>query len=99
MDTDAALSGAPITSLPEFIARMEAIGGSLPAEDGLACFNRMYLHITTLVAQRLSASFFADPSFMNQLDVVFGNRYLAAVAASITDPAQVPRAWAALLDQ
>ena len=40
------LSGAPVTSVDEAVARMEAIGAALPASDGLACFNRMYLEVT-----------------------------------------------------
>jgi hypothetical protein len=35
------LSWAPVTSVAEAVARMEAIGAALPAGDGLACFNRM----------------------------------------------------------
>lgn len=43
------IPSAPVTSVAEAIARMEAIGAGLPAGDGLACFNRMYLAVTQTV--------------------------------------------------
>lgn len=60
------------------IARMEAIEAALPAADGLACFNRMYLDVTTQVNSQLGQGFFADPVFMTNLDVAFANLYFAA---------------------
>ena len=44
---------APVTTVAEAIARMEAIGAGLPASDGLACFNRMYLAVTQAVGADL----------------------------------------------
>ena len=83
---------APVTSVAEAIARMEAIDAALPATDGIACFNRMYLGVTTEVDSRISTGFFADPAFMTQLDVAFANEYFAA-AGSLGDLAAVPAAW------
>ena len=54
----------PIATVAEAIAQMEAIGTALPATDGLACFNRMYLDVTRQVNSQLSQGFFADPAFM-----------------------------------
>ena len=88
----------PVTSIAEAIARMEAIGASLPASDGLACFNRMYLAVTQTVDQEVSQGFFADPRFMTMLDVVFANIYLAAADAA-SAPATVPLAWRPLVEQ
>ncbi|MGI8753465.1 MAG: hypothetical protein ACR2MN_14350 [Acidimicrobiales bacterium] len=36
----------PAMSIDDVIARLGAIGAALPASDGLACFNRMYLEVT-----------------------------------------------------
>jgi len=88
----------PVTSVAGAIARMEAIGASVPAEDGLGCFNRMYLEVTKQVEGRLSAGFFADPAFMTQLDVTFANLYFTAVDAAGNPPA-VPLAWQPLIEQ
>lgn len=77
---------------------MEAIEASLPAGDGVRCFNSMYLNITRQVGSRLTAGFFADPEFMTQLDIAFANLYFEAVNAA-SDPASVPLAWQPLVEQ
>ena len=89
---------APVVSVAEAIARMEAIEESLPAADGLACFNRMYLDVTTEVNSHLGQGFFADPAFMTQLDVTFANLYFAAAGVA-ADPAAVPLAWRPLAER
>jgi hypothetical protein len=90
--------GAPVTSVAEAIARMEAIAAATPTSDGLACFNRMYLAVTQTVDSDLAQGFFADPGFMTTLDVAFANLYFAAVDAA-AEPATAPLAWRPLLEQ
>jgi len=87
-----------VVSIAEAIARMEAIGASLPAADGFACFNRMYLDVMRQIDSRLSQGFFADPAFMTQLDVEFANLYFAAADVA-ADPAAVPVAWRPLAER
>jgi Family of unknown function (DUF5995) len=87
-----------VTSVAGAIARMEAIGAELPAADGLACFNRMYLDVTGQVNSKLGQGFFADPAFMTELDVTFANLYFAAADAAGA-PAAVPLAWRPLAEQ
>ena len=94
----AAPPGGPVTSIAEAVARMEAIDAPLPAADGLACFNRMYLAVTQTVNSELGQGFFADPGFMTTLDVVFANFYFAAADAA-SEPATVPLAWRPLIEQ
>ena len=88
----------PVTSVPGAIARMEAIGAALPAADGFACFNRMYLDVTSQVYSELRQGFYADPAFMTQLDVTFANLYFAA-ADLAGNPAAVPLAWRPLAER
>jgi hypothetical protein len=88
----------PVDSVAGAIARMEAIEAALPAADGLACFNRMYLDVTRQVNSQLGQGFFADPAFMAQLDVAFANLYFAA-AGTVADPAAVPLAWQPLAER
>jgi hypothetical protein len=76
----------PVTTVAEVIARMEATGAALPAADGLACFNRMYLEVTRQINGRLGEGFFADPAFMTHLDVAFAGLYFGAADAA-GDPA------------
>ena len=92
MSAAAPAPDTPVVSIAEAIARLEAIGASLPAADGLACFNRMYLDVMRQIDSRLSQGFFADPAFMTQLDVEFANLYFAAADVA-ADPAAVPVAW------
>jgi hypothetical protein len=89
---------APVLSVAEAIARMEAIDAALPATDGIACFNRMYLDVTRQLNASLTQGFFADPGFMSQLDVTFANLYFAAAHAS-PDPSAVPPAWRPLAER
>ena len=42
------MSGA-VSTIPEVIARMDAIDAALPRKDGVAIFNRLYLHVTLAV--------------------------------------------------
>ena len=98
MSAAAPAPDTPVVSIAEAIARMEAIEASLPAADGLACFNRMYLDVTRQVNSRLSQGFFADPAFMTQLDVEFANLYFAAADVA-ADPAAVPVAWRPLAER
>ncbi len=87
-----------MTSIAEAIAAMEEIDEELPAADGLACFNRMYLEVTTEVGHRIAAGFFANPLFMTRLDVVFANLYLEAADAA-ADPDATPLAWRPLIER
>ena len=75
------------------IAVMEQIDRSLPARDGLACFNRMYLGVTRQVSARIEQSFFHNAEFMSALEVVFANYYFDAVNAMMTAPNAIPTAW------
>ena len=86
---------APVTSVAEAIARLQAIGAGLPASDGLACFNRMYLAVTQAVGTEIGQGFYADPAFMTTLDVTFVNLYFAAAQAA---PGAVPLAWRPLVE-
>jgi len=88
----------PVVSVAGAIARMEAIEAALPAADGLACFNRIYLDVTRQVNSQLTQGAFADPAFVTQLDVAFANLFFAA-ADSAGDPATAPPAWRPLVER
>jgi hypothetical protein len=88
----------PASTVAEVIAQLEAVGAALPATDGLACFNRMYLEVTRQVYTELGQGFYADPAFMTQLDVTFAGLYFSAADAA-GDPAAVPLAWRPLVEQ
>ena len=76
---------------------MKAIDAVLPAADGIACFNRMYLDVTTQVDDQVEQGLFGDPGFVAHLDVVFANLYFSAVDSLTTTPNDPPIAWKPLL--
>lgn len=76
---------------------MREIAAALPADDGIACFNRLYLEVTLGVAGRVQQGTFADPDWVTSLDVLFANRYFAAVNAISQPPAAQPPAWRPML--
>ena len=93
MGDDMPPAGPPVVSVAEAISRMQDIESALPSDDGLACFNRMYLEVTQQVDDRISQGFFSDPAFMSSFDVSFANIYFAAVDALVNQPSNIPTAW------
>ena len=87
----------PAATIDEVIARMQSIDAALPASDGVACFNRMYLEVTSQVSRQVQKGFFGDPAFVSHLDVVFANLYFCAVDALSGPPCGLPVAWLPLL--
>lgn len=93
-----AAPAGPVTTIDEVVARMQAISAALDPADGVACFNRMYLTVTVLVRERITAGFFADADAMQALDVTFANLYFAAADADAAGT-PVPRAWRPLFER
>jgi hypothetical protein len=88
---------APTNRVLDVVGRLRGIDAELPADDGVAVFNHMYLTVTEEVAANLHRSqVFRDPVFMERLDVTFAALWLEAYDASAD---AVPNAWAALFEQ
>jgi hypothetical protein len=89
------------TTIDGIIARMREIDAALPAGDGVAVFNRMYLTVTEriaeIIAQPSEGAMFRDPKAMTFLDVRFANLWLAAYEADAAGRT-VPKAWRPLFD-
>jgi hypothetical protein len=85
-------------SVADVIERMHAVLSPLPADDGIACFTRLYLDVTEGVQERLGSLTFADPSFLERLDVLFADLFFAAVESARADDGTLPRAWAPLFE-
>ena len=86
---------AATTGIDGIVARLEQIDRTLPPDDGVACFNQMYLTVTRLIRDHLGQGTFADPVAMQALDVTFASLYLGAVDADLAG-SPVPEAWAPL---
>ncbi len=89
-----ALAGGRPDTVSEVVGRLTAVQEALPPSDGVAHFNRLYLAVTEAVGTGLGASVYADPAFVERLDVVFAALYLDALEAHGRDPGAAPAAWA-----
>jgi hypothetical protein len=85
-------------TIDEVLDRLHAIGASVPAGDGVGAFNTVYDLTTQAVRDRLGAGFFDDDVFVERLDVVFADRYLAAVDAAAGGQ-EVDAAWRPLFQR
>ena len=79
-------------------ARMEAIAAPLAPEDGVACFNDLYLAVTRAVAREAGEDHYEDPAFISRLDVIFADLYFAAVKDAAAG-GEIPKAWAPLFEK
>lgn len=76
--------------LAPVVERLRSIAASLPQDDGVACFARLYLEVTEGVQERLRGQTFSDAVFLARLDVVFAGLFF--------DRLETSRAWAPLLE-
>jgi hypothetical protein len=103
--TTSPYTGPPVGSIEEVIDRLEQIQSYAEAHeprgqhDGVACFSYLYHRITKRVLEGIDSGRFDDCQFVNLLDVVFANRYLAALRASVLSPDDVPDAWSVLFQR
>lgn len=86
------------TTVDGIIDRLTTIQNALPAHDGVAVFNRMYLDVTERVAAAIDADDFADAEFMIELDVRFAHLWLLAYDA-VAAGRKPPSAWKPLFEQ
>lgn len=76
----------------DVVARMHDLAERLPADDGVAVFNRVYLAVTEELDRRLAADWFVHARATGELGVLFAGRYLAAVDAA-DEGGHVPACW------
>ncbi|MFF9110659.1 DUF5995 family protein [Streptomyces sp. NPDC014805] len=84
------------TPVDAVVSRMRALDAALPARDGVAVFNRVYLTVTEEVDRCVGTGAFPDPRTAITLDVLFAERYLTAVEADGPDR-RPPACWRPLL--
>jgi Family of unknown function (DUF5995) len=85
-------------TIQEVVERLWALEASLPPTDGVACFTHLYLAVTLDVKTAAAKERFRNERFLERLNVVFANLFFDALRLSVTHPAAVPRAWAALFE-
>ncbi len=69
-------------TVDQVVDRLQGLQVALPASDGVAVFDRVYLTVTELIRDRLASGYFGDPAGVARLDAVFAGRFLAAVDAA-----------------
>jgi Family of unknown function (DUF5995) len=85
----------PPQSIADVLQTMQTIEAACTDGDGLKWFNWLYLQVTQAVEARVSAGGFADPPWLAQLDVQFGQLYFAALKSALT-AGPCPACWEAL---
>ncbi|MFC8426727.1 DUF5995 family protein [Streptomyces sp. NPDC057236] len=81
-----------LTAVDGVVSRMRALDAALPARDGVAVFNRVYLAVTEAVDRRIDAGRFPDARAAIALDALFAERYLAVVDA-VSQERLPPACW------
>lgn len=81
-----------LEEVQEALNRLPDLFGENPVSD----FNVLYTDITRRILQRHTTGGFADPEFLNVLDVEFGKRYLDALRRWGAGDPTTPLAWRVL---
>ncbi|WP_262062336.1 DUF5995 family protein [Streptomyces sp. STR69] len=80
------------TPVDKVVSRLRTLDEELPARDGIAVFNRVYLAVTEAVDRNVDTGRFTDERAAITLDVRFAERYLAAVDA-VANGRRAPACW------
>ena len=83
---------APAHGVNGVVSRMRALGAGFPSGDGVGVFNRVYLAVTEEVGRHVDSGRFPDTGAAITLDVLFAERYLAAVETVAADR-RPPACW------
>ncbi|KHL11078.1 hypothetical protein CLV56_2874 [Mumia flava] len=91
-----------IETVDEVLGRLRAIDASLPPDDGVAVFNRMYLTVTERIGDLVGAGTrrtpFRDAAAMAELDVRFARLWLDAHDADAAG-SRPASAWRPLFEE
>ena len=91
-------SGRRAATISDVVNMMTALDHEWTDRDGLWWFNRLYLRVTLSVLDAVATTKYRDPTFLEQLDVVFANLYFDAVAKGNANPRAAPAAWRPLFE-
>jgi Family of unknown function (DUF5995) len=89
--------GAAPTTIPEVIARMQAMDALLAVNDGIKWFNRLYLMVTQQVDLAPPGGAWQSPEWFISLDTNFAGLYFSALGDFLAGQT-VPDAWLALFE-
>lgn len=101
-DTDTRLlqivAEAVPASIPDVISIMQQIDDSLPANDGLKWFNKLYLMVTQQIDTQTPSGGWEDAKWLTRLDVVFATFYFMAIVGAVKQDPQTASSWGALFE-
>ncbi|MGU3647065.1 DUF5995 family protein [Microbacterium sp. C23T] len=80
------------------VLELDGVRAPLPQTDGIRVFADVYREVTALVGRRVVDDTFADPDFIEHLDVIFANLFLD-VPRDIAAGRDVSKAWAPLVER
>src|SRR5215472_6884700 len=92
-------AAAPLTTVPDVVARMRALEDALPNDDGLHWFNFLYRMVTEQILADIGASKWQDTDWLAELDVTFAGLFFEAIVLWIEEPSRCPRAWQPLFER
>jgi Family of unknown function (DUF5995) len=99
MTVDELLAAGLPRRMVDVVALMRSLEGALPPDDGISWFLRLYRPVTEEVdAVAVSDGMFGDPRAVRWLDVVFANRFFAALREWSRDQEAAPKAWAPVFE-
>jgi len=90
--------GAGSAAIRRVLDEMDTVRAPWPRGDGLGVFADVYREVTALVAVRVTDGTFADPAFVEDLDVRFARLYLDVPRALAAGRAP-GHAWAPLVER
>ncbi|HEV8147208.1 MAG TPA: DUF5995 family protein [Bryobacteraceae bacterium] len=93
-----ALARANPETIAEVVDALRAIDELLPATDGLKWFNLLYLQLTEAVQTRIAGGGFADPDWIERLDVEFALMYLKTLEA-LLESRTAPECWGVVFER
>ncbi|MFJ6699755.1 DUF5995 family protein [Streptomyces sp. NPDC091272] len=82
----------PRPTVDSVVERMRTVRSGWHPDDGVAVFNRVYLTVTEEIGRQIDFGRFADRHAAATLDVLFAERYLAAVEAAASGR-RTPACW------
>lgn len=101
-DTDTRLlqivAEAVPASIPDVISIMQQIDDSLPVNDGLKWFNKLYLMVTQQIDTQTPSGGWEDAKWLTRLDVVFATFYFMAIVGALKQDPQTASSWGALFE-
>ena len=85
-------------NVEDVVEQMHRIEKALPATDGVACFNRVYLQVTETVRTQLHDGAFNNAGWVGRLTVRFADLYLTPLKHWPAQRDLTPRCWRQLLE-